>query len=471
MAQFDYFVVLAEMRTGSNLLEAYLNSFDGLSCEGEVFNPAFVAYPKIDALYGVTRAARDADPLALLALIADQPGLNGFRYFHDHDPRVFDRFMADPRCAKIVLTRNPLESYVSLKIARETQQWRLGDVKNKRAAQVVFDSVEFAEHVAELQGFQTRVQRVLQTTGQTAFYIGYEDIKDLDIINGLAGWLGLTERIEQAPRKMKRQNPEPLDEKLLNPEAVSDGIARLDRFNLSRTPNFEPRQSPPIGAFRACARTPLVHAPIPGGNDRAIHAWMAQIDGVDPDALRRDFTPRGWRDWQAAHPQRVAFIVLRHPLDRAHETFVRQIVLGKRVNVRAFIERVHGVSLPRNAAEARGWADAEHRAGFLGYLHFVQANLAGQTALPTRAIWASQSRLIEAIVTQCPPHRLIRAERLAEDLPALGRELGQELPEFADGPSDLPLDLAAIHDPALDTACRTAYAEDYLRLGFGDRAR
>jgi len=309
MAQFDYFVVLAEMRTGSNLLEAYLNSFDGLSCEGEVFNPAFVAYPKIDALYGVTRAARDADPLALLALIADQPGLNGFRYFHDHDPRVFDRFMADPRCAKIVLTRNPLESYVSLKIARETQQWRLGDVKNKRAAQVVFDPVEFAEHVAELQGFQTRVQRVLQTTGQTAFYIGYEDIKDLDIINGLAGWLGLTERIEQAPRKMKRQNPEPLDEKLLNPEAVSDGIARLDRFNLSRTPNFEPRQSPPIGAFRACARTPLVHAPIPGGNDRAIHAWMAQIDGVDPDALRRDFTPRGWRDWQAAHPQRVAFSV------------------------------------------------------------------------------------------------------------------------------------------------------------------
>ena len=471
MVQFDYFAVLAEMRTGSNLLEAYLNSFDGLSCEGEVFNPAFVAYPKIDALYGVTRAARDADPLALLALIADQPGLNGFRYFHDHDPRVFDRFMADPRCAKIVLTRNPLESYVSLKIARETQQWRLGDVKNKRAAQVVFDPVEFAEHVAELQGFQTRVQRVLQTTGQTAFYIGYEDIKDLDIINGLAGWLGLTERIEQAPRKMKRQNPEPLDEKLLNPEAVSDGIARLDRFNLSRTPNFEPRQSPPIGAFRACARAPLVHAPIPGGNDRAIHAWMAQIDGVDPDALLRDFTPRGWRDWQAAHPQRVAFSVLRHPLDRAHETFVRQIVLGKRVNVRAFIERVHGVSLPRNAAEARGWADAEHRAGFLGYLHFVQANLAGQTALTTRAIWASQSRLIEAIVTQCPPQRLIRAERLPEDLPALGRELGQELPEFADGPSDLPLELAAIHDAALDTACRAAYAEDYLRLGFGDRAR
>ncbi|MCC5963979.1 MAG: nodulation protein NodH [Rhodobacteraceae bacterium] len=471
MAQFDYFVVLAEMRTGSNLLEAYLNSFDGLSCEGEVFNPAFVAYPKIDALYGVTRAARDADPLALLAQIADQPGLNGFRYFHDHDPRVFDTFMRDPRCAKIVLTRNPLESYVSLKIARETQQWRLGDVKNKRAAQVVFDPVEFADHVTELQGFQTRVQHVLQTTGQTAFYIGYEDIKDLDIINGLAGWLGLTERVVQAPRRMKRQNPEPLEEKLLNPEAVSDGIARLDRFNLSRTPNFEPRQSPPIGAFRACARTPLIHAPIPGGNDRAIHAWMAQIDGVAPDALLRDFTPRAWHDWQAAHPQRVAFSVLRHPLARAHETFVRQVILGKRVNVRAFIERVHGVRLPADAEEARGWANAEHRAGFLGYLHFVQANLAGQTALPTRAIWASQSRLIEAIVTQCPPHRLIRAERLAEDLPALGGELGQDLPEYAEGPGDLPLDLAAIHDAALDTACRAAYTEDYLRLGFGDWAR
>ncbi|MEL7131520.1 MAG: nodulation protein NodH, partial [Pseudomonadota bacterium] len=49
MAKFDYFVVFAEMRTGSNFLEANLNALDGLSCYGEAFNPGFIGYPKKDA--------------------------------------------------------------------------------------------------------------------------------------------------------------------------------------------------------------------------------------------------------------------------------------------------------------------------------------------------------------------------------------------------------------------------------------
>lgn len=468
MSRFDYFVILAEMRTGSNLLEAYLNAFEGIACEGEAFNPSFVAYPKIDTLFGITRPARDADPIALLRLVAARPGMTGFRFFHDHDPRVFDPFMRDPRCAKIILTRNPVESYVSLKIARATQQWRLGDVKNKRAAQVVFDPVEFSDHVAELQGFQLRVQQILQTTGQAAYYIGYDDIKDLAVINGLAAWLGVSEKLENAPRKLKRQNPEPLEEKLLNPEAVAEGVARLDRFNLARTPNFEPRHPPPLWGFRACADTPLVYAPLPGGHERDIYAWMAQIDGVAPRDLKTDFTPQAWRDWQRVHPQRVAFTVLRHPLARAHETFVQQVVLGKRTNVRAFIERVHGIELPQDAVGAQAWPEGAHRAGFLGYLHFIQANLNGQTALPTRALWASQTSLIEAITPQCPLHRLIRSDRLGDELPRLGDELGRSVPAFVPSARELPLDLAVAYDREVEAAGRAAYGRDYEMLGFND---
>ena len=43
-APFDYFVVLAEMRTGSNLVEANLNEFAGVTCEGEVFNSHFISH-------------------------------------------------------------------------------------------------------------------------------------------------------------------------------------------------------------------------------------------------------------------------------------------------------------------------------------------------------------------------------------------------------------------------------------------
>ena len=44
----------------------------------------------------------------------------GFRLFHDHDRRIWDHVLADTACAKIVLTRNPLDSYVSRKIAAAT---------------------------------------------------------------------------------------------------------------------------------------------------------------------------------------------------------------------------------------------------------------------------------------------------------------------------------------------------------------
>ncbi|MDX1782140.1 MAG: nodulation protein NodH, partial [Thalassovita sp.] len=43
--RFDYFVVFAEMRTGSNFLETNLNAFPGLTCYGEAFNPHFIGYP------------------------------------------------------------------------------------------------------------------------------------------------------------------------------------------------------------------------------------------------------------------------------------------------------------------------------------------------------------------------------------------------------------------------------------------
>ncbi|TVP71252.1 MAG: nodulation protein NodH [Rhodobacteraceae bacterium] len=457
------------MRTGSNLLEASLNEFPSLRCEGEAFNPVFVGHPKTDCIHGFDRASRDRDPLALLSAFKEQPTLSGFRYFHDHDPRVLEPFLNDQDCAKIILTRNPLESYVSLKIARATQQWRLGDVKNRRVEKVVFDPVEFETHLRSLQDFQLKVLNRLQVTGQSAFYVDYEDILSVDVINGLARWLGVETQIDALPRKLKRQNPEPLDEKLVNPEALADGLARIDRFHLSRSPNFEPRQAGLLWAFRACRTAPLVYAPLPGCSERPILNWMSAVDGGgEPAALRSDFTAQSWREWQRSNSARVAFTVLRHPLARAHEIFVGQVALGSRENVRRFIERVHGIAVPTERAALKALDVATHRHLFMGFLDFVRANLNGQTALPVRPVWASQSRLIEAITTQCPLHHLLREDTLAEDLPRLGRDLGRVLPAFEDAARASPLNLARIYNPGLEAACRAAYGIDYDMLGFAD---
>ena len=109
--RFDYFVVFAEMRTGSNFLEANLNAIEDAECHGEAFNPHFIAYPNKTELHGVTHEDRDADPHVLLDAVKAQEGvLAGFRFFNDHDPRVLETILEDPRCAKIVLTRNPMDS-------------------------------------------------------------------------------------------------------------------------------------------------------------------------------------------------------------------------------------------------------------------------------------------------------------------------------------------------------------------------
>ena len=181
------FVVFAEMRTGSNFLEANLNAFDGINCHGEAFNPHFMGYPKNEPILGIDLKTRDADPNVLFSAIRNNTArLSGFRYFHDHDPRVFDAIMQDDSCAKIILTRNPVESYVSWKIAQETGQWKLTDVKSHKVAQAQFDGKEFAAHLEALQAFQITLMNRLQTTGQTAFYVAYEDLQSVEVMNGLA---------------------------------------------------------------------------------------------------------------------------------------------------------------------------------------------------------------------------------------------------------------------------------------------
>ena len=56
--QFTSFVMFAEMRTGSNFLEANLNALEGVTCHGELFNPHFIGKKDQTEMFGVTPNAR-----------------------------------------------------------------------------------------------------------------------------------------------------------------------------------------------------------------------------------------------------------------------------------------------------------------------------------------------------------------------------------------------------------------------------
>jgi LPS sulfotransferase NodH len=466
--RFDLFVVLAEMRTGSNFLEANLNAIPGLRCHGEAFNPHFLGYPGQEAMLGVTRAQRDADPGFLIATLRAQGGLNGFRLFGDHDPRAVEAVLADPACAKIVLTRNPAESYVSRKIAALTGQWKLTNAAHARSGQVRFEAGEFAAHLERLQAFQLRILRALQVSGQTAFWVDYEDIQDLEVMQGLARFLGAAPP-EGLDRKLKKQNPEPLAEKVVNFAEMEAALGPLDRFDLSRTPNFEPRRGAMVPRMVAAFGADLLHLPIPGGPEEAVRGWLASLDAEG--RLVEGFNARTLRQWKLARPGHRSFAVLRHPLARAHAVFCERILpagpdaFGE---LRETLRRSFALPVPEGGlAEGAPWSEGEHRAAFARFLEFVKANLGGQTALRTDAAWASQASVVQGFSNLNPPDLILREEELGEDLPRLAARLGAPARPYAPPPDPLAARLGAIHDDALEALAREAYARDMVLFGFG----
>ncbi len=453
--------MFAEMRTGSNFLEANLNALPGVTCHGEVFNPHFMGKKDNLALFGHDLAAREADPLRVLAAMRDQTeGLAGFRCFHDHDARVIAEVLADPGCAKIILTRNPIESYVSLKIAQATDQWRLTNAKNLKTTRIGFSASEFEAHLQDAQAFQVMLLRGLQVTGQTAFYIDYDDLNDLAVLNGLAAFLGVPARLEGLDPRLKKQNPEEVTDKVLNPAEMEAALARLDRFNLSRTPNFEPRRAPGIPGFVAAADAPLLFMPVKGAPEAQVADWLGRIG---KGGIVGDFVQKTLRQWKRQTGAHRGFTVLRHPLARAHDGYCRLVLDGQN-DLYRLLTKAYGLDLPRGAEVT----PEAHRTGFLAFLRWLRIYLGGQTGQKIDPALASQSAVLQGFAQFQTPDLVLREERLAEGLAFLAAETGITAPELRpDTAPALPFALRDIADKEVQDAARDAYQRDYLAFGFG----
>ncbi|MEX0284678.1 MAG: nodulation protein NodH [Paracoccaceae bacterium] len=468
---FDYFVVFAEMRTGSNFLETNINAFGGLVCHGEAFNPHFIGYPDNEDVLGLSQAQRDENPKALIDAIRGQRGvLGGFRFFHDHDPRVLDMMLDDPRCAKIILTRNPLDSYVSWKIAVATGQWKLTNVNSRKEAKAHFDREEFGRHVEALQDFQVLLLKQLQHSGQTAFYLAYEDLQDVGVMNGLAKWLGVDETLESLDKSLKPQNPASVLSKVANPNDMIAGLSGLDRFNLTRTPNFEPRRGPAVPTYVAAAVSPLIYLPVRGGPEAEVATWLAAVDGVGTDQLITRANQKHLRQWKRAHGGHRSFTVLRHPALRAHHVFCTRILSTGPDTfsaIRNTLRKNFKLPIPQGEPGS-SYSKATHREAFEGFLKFVRANLSGQTGIRVDAHWGSQAQALSGFGELALPDMVLREDEMATALPPLAERVGAravKVPGFEPTPGPFALD--DIYDDALEALVSEVYQRDYLFFGFG----
>jgi len=468
-SRFDYFIVLAEMRTGSNFLEENLNDYPGITCHGEAFNPNFVGHAKKNEMFGITMAAREADPVQLLDRMRTMTeGLPGFRYFHDHDPRILAHCLADPRCAKIILTRNPVDSYVSRKIAAATGQWRLNDMKGAKTAQISFDRAEFEKHLDTLQKFQLRLLHGLQTSGQTAFYVGYDDIQDVSVLDGLAAFLGVEHQKKKTSQTTKVQNPAPLEDKVENFAEMAEALARIDRFDLTRTPNFEPRRAAAVPTYVAGAEAPLLYQPVKAGPEQRILDWMAALDGVEPAELQREFTQKTLRQWKRRTKGHRSFTVIRHPVLRLHTAFVTHILdhgLETFWDIREALRQNYKLPIPEGPPDESYTAD-KHRAAFLAFIAFVKGNLGGQTSLRVDASWASQSEVLQGLCQVQVPDMVLREDDLERGLAQLADQVGLTSAGVGPHVETGLIPLSEIYDDTLEAEVRAVYQRDYMMFGF-----
>ena len=468
---FDYFILFAEMRTGSNFLESNLNSIDGVQCFGEAFNPHFIGYPNKTEVLRVTQSKREADPARLVDAIRDAPGvMGGFRFFHDHDPRVLDIALDDPRCAKIILTRNPLDSYISWKIAQATGQWKLTDEKRRKQAKAVFDAEEFTRHVEALQAFQGSLINRLQVRGQTAFSIAYEDLHDVDVINGLAAWLGVSGRLTGLDQSLKRQNPGSNTSKVSNVDDMRAALANMDVFNLSRTPNLEPRRGASVPSYTAAVSAPLVYMPLKGGPEAEVTAWLAALDGADERDLPTGMTQKQLRKWKRGHPGHRSFTVLRHPAERAHRVFCDYVLSDDPkgfTQIRKVLQRQFGLDIPQGPV-GESHTLAMHRSAFETFLEFVKANILGKTGLRPDPLWCTQASGLAGFGDFALPDFVLREDELPRMLPLMAELVGRDAPPvFHIEPAKIPFQLAEFHDEKLETLIADVYRRDYLMFGFG----
>jgi len=468
--RFDAFVLFAEMRTGSNYLEDSLNALPDVTCHGEVYNPTFIGQHNRFELFGFDMDRREADPIGLLDAITQQTdGLPGFRLFHDHDGRVVDRVLPDPRIAKVILTRNPLDSYVSRKIATATGQWRLTDVRQQKTARVRFDLAEFHDLLDRLTAFQRHMRRTLQTTGQAAFHIRYEDINDADVLNGLAAFLGSDGRMGSTSKKLKKQNPDDLANKVENYAEMVEQLRDLDPFGLALTQDFEPLRAAAVPGFVAHPTAGLLFLPIKGAPEHAVLDWMGTIGGVGRDALLRRLSQKDLRQWMKDHPGYRSFSVLRHPVARAYHSFCRFILPSDRPlyeEPRKIMRQRYKLPIPPKTPGS-DWTEAEQKTAFLAFLDFLKVNLAGQTSLRVDSAWATQSAILQGMAQFTTPHQLIREDDMADTLCSLARAAGvSEVPLPHADKTPTSFALQRLYDGKMEKAVIDAYRRDYLQLGF-----
>ena len=437
MSAGPYFVILGAMRTGSNYLEKTLAGLGDTVCHGEAFNPAFLGDPRFKEVLGWTRKDRDADPLGYLhALIHGDPDrIAGFRLFDGHSDVIRDFVTRDPACRVIVLRRDPVDSFVSLQIARQTGQWLLTDERRRMRARMHFDAEAFEVYRDALDAHYAEAERNIAAAGTPALQVRYEALSDPAKLREVAGHIGSRGTLPDAP-SILRQNPGSLADKVSNyremcaylgvvPEARPAPVQLAGARDVL-VPDLVPLAYAPIAGPGFVAAISLIDrlgqhkfgvAAAPWGQTTA----KADLGELHPSGLDRDALAKATAD-------RPVFALVCHPLVRRHRLFLSDMFgRGWRYSAirRHLVTSLDGWPEPKKKGGAAGPLTPEtHLRFFLAYLAEVAQARKGEGAMVMRPDWASQQDLIAAYRGEVRIDRVARLEDIADLIDWLSDRMG-----------------------------------------------
>lgn len=229
------FVILAQPRSGSNMLCSLLDSHPRVLCHHELFNPRgiFTALDQRGTGLATTPLhERDHDPVGFLERVwADAPGVLavGLKMTRRQHHAAFEHLLQDPLVTKVVLRRRGrLRRFVSLCIAEQLDRWEVyqGEppLTGRRPVHVSPDALWAC--IDQEAAYHHAIDATLSDTGQTAVRVVYEDLLEPAGHRALLCAMGLP----NAPLRARsvRQNPEPLRALIANHAALARALRDTD---------------------------------------------------------------------------------------------------------------------------------------------------------------------------------------------------------------------------------------------------
>ena len=478
---FKYFAIIGVMRSGSNLLERSLGHHKDLCCFGEAFNPSFIGSPEPDKALSFSLDQREKDPLSLIDWMIDTSSdrIAGFRIFPDHTPMILSHILRDTKCAKIILTRSPLDCFISLKLAQKTDQWRMGDIDTKIEAKIVFDWNEYEEYLEQHQQFYRRVRQNLLSAGEPALLVDYEDLQSIDVINGIAKYIGSAQDMKSFKFRSSKQNSLALADRVENYEEMLSTLKENTRFETAQFEFNEPAITTQSKAVALGQNIDLAYLPTRNVQQDPIIDWMQKLDpknGAPVTGLGRTKL----QNWFKSTQLKFTFTDLEHPVVRAYRTYCDLFMFQnkKYKGIRSLLVKRYGADLvAKECAEEinaqslaeLGYDIKKQRANFKAFLKFLKACLRDQALYQPKPEFSSQSAWLNAHQEWGTPHFVALPHNRDMVLKTIAASMGLSSPSIETENSDrfiFPLD--EVYDLQIEKMTRAAYARDYQRFGFLD---